>query len=439
MQDAVLRAAADLQLGSTAPGLPAGSLPQSKAAALARAQQQLKAQSGLRSLHDDDGDDDEQEEDEEQASDRYDGGASSSHRQQQLLGSGSSSGSGVLRRAARGLPAAAAAAAAAADSYSFRRRMPDLLDYLECTKPAADDSSSPGTAAAAAPPAARGLFNALSKLGSSASSSSSAALAAASAGPLSMSVERLSALVCRNALFELCQDLVTASIRGEQPASLAGIWPLLTLFNHSCAPNSVAVTIGHQPPPSPKQPHSLLAAGQQQARLGSGRGPVNPWAVQAARTKPGRGSSSSSNSSSGGTQLATADAGLTFCAQAGHGPFVLVRSVTDLKPGDEVSLDYLSAGIEGSLVHQERRRAALAERWGFTCRCVVGGLRHLCLQLCLLHACLCVRAAGPSHRPACSHSPCASSRTVLLTGVSAARPSSSWAGQSAAPCRQQTP
>jgi hypothetical protein len=49
-------------------------------------------------------------------------------------------------------------------------------------------------------------------------------------------------------------------------------------------------------------------------------------------------------------------------------------SVSVLCPsGDEVVLDYLCGGVEGSLVHGERRRAALAERWGFKCRWVLGG------------------------------------------------------------------
>jgi hypothetical protein len=46
------------------------------------------------------------------------------------------------------------------------------------------------------------------------------------------------------------------------------------------------------------------------------------------------------------------------------------RACACVCPGDEVVLDYLAGGVEGSLVHGERRRAALAERWGFKCRCV---------------------------------------------------------------------
>jgi hypothetical protein len=44
--------------------------------------------------------------------------------------------------------------------------------------------------------------------------------------------------------------------------------------------------------------------------------------------------------------------------------------------GDEVVLDYLAGGLEGSLVHGERRRAALAERWAFKCRWADNTVRH---------------------------------------------------------------
>lgn len=147
---------------------------------------------------------------------------------------------------------------------------------------------------------------------------------------------RLSALVCRNALLELSQDLVTAKIRKDTPGSLAGIWPLLSLFNHSCAPNAVAVTIGGRQQRQEQQ-QTLLQQPSQQQRLQGSRLPVNPWAVQQ--------QGGSSSSSSGGGRSASSSGlaargssgggGLSYCADAGVGPFVLVRTVSDLKAGEK--------------------------------------------------------------------------------------------------------
>jgi S1-C subfamily serine protease len=59
---------------------------------------------------------------------------------------------------------------------------------------------------------------------------------------------------------------------------------------------------------------------------------------------------------------------MAVSSQPGEGPFVLVRAVSEMSPGDEVTLDYLAPGVEGSLVQPERRQAALLQRWGFRCR-----------------------------------------------------------------------
>jgi hypothetical protein len=154
---------------------------------------------------------------------------------------------------------------------------------------------------------------------------------------------RLSALVCRNALLDLSQDLITASLRGDTPASHTGIWPLLSLINHSCAPNAVAVAIG-QHTPLQQQQQGLLQQPrpqqQQQAKL-----PVNPWAGSSSSSKSaGRQAqasstaAASSGSNAGSTAVsrgvgAEAVGGLSYCADAGVGPYVLVRAVTNLTAG----------------------------------------------------------------------------------------------------------
>jgi S1-C subfamily serine protease len=79
--------------------------------------------------------------------------------------------------------------------------------------------------------------------------------------------------------------------------------------------------------------------------------------------------SPNSSSSSSRAQLTAPDSGLmAVSSQPGEGPFVLVRAVSEMSPGDEVTLDYLAPGVEGSLVTPERRQAALLQRWGFRCR-----------------------------------------------------------------------
>jgi hypothetical protein len=204
---------------------------------------------------------------------------------------------------------------------------------------------------------------------------------------LPLLLARLTALVCRNALAEMSQDLPVCSSRGDRPAAVTGLWPLLTAFNHSCAANAVAVLVGGVPTAveqQQQQQQKLLATQQQQtaavkaAQLrkaaANGRtGPTNRWAKPqgsfGAKTSASSASPSSSSSSSSNAPLTVPGSGLmAVSSQPGEGPYVLVRAVSDMSPGDEVTLDYLSPGVEGSLVTPERRQAALLQRWGFRCR-----------------------------------------------------------------------
>ncbi|KAF8072524.1 hypothetical protein HT031_000184 [Scenedesmus sp. PABB004] len=296
-----------------APGAAASSLPASRSAAIKRSQRELRAKL----------------------------------QQRDALYEGRGGGDG--ERECEDEPPAAAtwprgAGLAAPGASGQRRRTPDLLELLECT-------AGPEAPGAAARP--QQLVP---------------AAAAAAAGALGMPPERLAALVCRNALAEMAQDLPVCSVRGDRPASLTGLWPLLAAFNHSCAPNAVAVLIGGLPPqPAPPPPPAPPGQGppRRGGRAGAGaRGPTNPWARGAA----GAGSAERRGGAAAGAGLQR-EAALAVSARPGEGPFVLVRAVTDLKAGDEVTLDYLAPGAEGSMVHRERRRAALAQRWGFTCRC----------------------------------------------------------------------
>lgn len=164
MQDAVLKAAQELQ-DSDAPGFPAGSLPLSRAAAIQREQKQLKAAAEYTSWDLDDDDEDEAGSADNTASDdgHYDaddadhdvtlrqrqaaaglqGGAprqlAGGSSARQLLGNGSSRW-GLAQQQQRG--------------YSHERRVPDLLEFLQCTTPpaaaaaGADDSAAGGAVTA---------------------------------------------------------------------------------------------------------------------------------------------------------------------------------------------------------------------------------------------------------------------------------------------------
>lgn len=146
----MLRAAQDFQ-DSDAPGFPAGSLPLSRAAAIQRQQKQLKAASEYTSWDLDDDDAEDNSYDKNNMSDdtdydtddadydvtlrqrqhwqrrgavlgeppRLTGSSGSSGRR--LLGGSSSSSGWALTPQQRG--------------YRHERRVPDLLEYLECTKP----------------------------------------------------------------------------------------------------------------------------------------------------------------------------------------------------------------------------------------------------------------------------------------------------------------
>jgi hypothetical protein len=209
---------------------------------------------------------------------------------------------------------------------------------------------------------------------------------------------RLSALVCRNALLVPCQDLPISSSRRDRVASLAGIWPLVTGFNHSCAANAVAVVLGEVPDPQQQQQQQLTAGGRHRDGRGGGTAsvgnkqhaagakatPRNPWLSSSSKHRrvqsPASNSSSSSSSSSGELGRGLTRHHLPGSIQSwsplhglSQGPVVLVRAVTDMAPGDEVTLDYLAGSAEGNLVHLDRRRTVLAKRWAFSCRCGVWG------------------------------------------------------------------
>jgi hypothetical protein len=170
--------------------------------------------------------------------------------------------------------------------------------------------------------------------------------------------------VCRNALLELSQDLITCSLRGDTPASHTGIWPLLSLINHSCAPNAVAVTIGqHQPLQQQQQGLLQQPKPQQQQRQQQGQLPVNPWAgggqqgsssrgagARAQGASTAAGGSGSNGGSYGSTAVSWGVGGegggsLTYCADAGAGPFVLVRAVTNLTAGEGQELGTRGGGV----------------------------------------------------------------------------------------------
>jgi hypothetical protein len=118
-----------------------------------------------------------------------------------------------------------------------------------------------------------------------------------------------------NAYADVWQDLAATTVRGEAPTSVAGLWPLFALANHSCAPNAV---------------HSVV----------------------------------------GSTRLAgdpAAGAAWDVLSRPGLGPRMVVRAARRITPGEEVCVNYLG---RGALAPAEQRRAELAGNWGFECRCV---------------------------------------------------------------------
>jgi hypothetical protein len=166
-QDRLLRAAAEVEAASEdRPGVPVSSLPLSQSAALQRMQQQLRAEGRL-------GDDDD---DEVQPEDEQD--------DRELWGATSSSSSS-MRRVGRNL--------VRADATSVeRRRVPDLLELMECTSAAAADAD--GSSAAVASSAA-GRYSGSNKTlrfrrGSSSSNVDAAAGSLSSVRRLDMRPER---------------------------------------------------------------------------------------------------------------------------------------------------------------------------------------------------------------------------------------------------------
>ncbi|GBF96453.1 hypothetical protein Rsub_09252 [Raphidocelis subcapitata] len=128
---------------------------------------------------------------------------------------------------------------------------------------------------------------------------------------IKMDPERLARVLQANAYADVWQDLAATTARGEAPTSVAGVWPLHALANHSCQPNACAVLIGS--------------------------------------TRPGGG---------GG--------GWDVLARPGLGPRMVVRASRRITPGEEVAINYLGRGV---LAPAEQRRAELSSNWGFECRC----------------------------------------------------------------------
>lgn len=153
LQDTLLRAAQELQ-GNRAPGFLAGSLPLSKAAALQREQRTLKAASDYVSWDlDDDGDDEDDAELDDGTdydADGADDDGSLQQQQQRLLGGprrlggGSSNVQRLSGRSGSSGSSGWALVGSQQRGYRHQRRAPDLLEFVECTKPAGSDSSSAG-------------------------------------------------------------------------------------------------------------------------------------------------------------------------------------------------------------------------------------------------------------------------------------------------------
>ncbi|KAI8473679.1 MAG: hypothetical protein J3K34DRAFT_498837 [Monoraphidium minutum] len=132
--------------------------------------------------------------------------------------------------------------------------------------------------------------------------------------PLRMGDGALARILQTNAYCDVWQDLPATTARREAPTSLAGVWPLFALLNHSCDPNAVHSVVG-----------STRAAG------GGGGG---PWPDALARP--------------------------------GLGPRMVVRAARRIPAGQEVVVNYLG---RGALAPAEQRRAELASTWGFECGC----------------------------------------------------------------------
>jgi hypothetical protein len=77
----------------------------------------------------------------------------------------------------------------------------------------------------------------------------------------------------------------------------------------------------------------------QQQQLQGSRLPVNPWAVEqqgGSSSSSSRSSSGRSDSSSGLAARGSSGGGaLSYCADAGVGPFVLIRTASDLRAGEK--------------------------------------------------------------------------------------------------------
>lgn len=59
-----------------------------------------------------------------------------------------------------------------------------------------------------------------------------------------LSTSQLQQVVAACAYSDVCDDTGAAALKELTPESVTGLWPEFSLFNHSCAPNAVAVVVG---------------------------------------------------------------------------------------------------------------------------------------------------------------------------------------------------
>lgn len=144
-----------------------------------------------------------------------------------------------------------------------------------------------------------------------------------------------------NAWVEQYQDIAAASLRGEQPQALLGVFPAMALINHACCPNaSVLVLVPGGNSPSSRNGDSNSS-------------------------RSGNNDSGSSSSSTPLLEVARVSHGTA----AGPDPppaLMLVRAAAAIPCGEEVLITYCGSAV-GAPVGV--RRQALQQGWGFRCEC----------------------------------------------------------------------
>ncbi|KAL6758109.1 hypothetical protein V8C86DRAFT_1549255 [Haematococcus lacustris] len=149
-----------------------------------------------------------------------------------------------------------------------------------------------------------------------------------------------------NSWVEQYQDIAAASLRGEQPQALLGVFPAMALINHACCPNaSVLVLVPGLNSPSGRDGDSNSSRG-------------------------GNSSSSSSISISSSSSIPSLEvARVSHGTAAGPDPppaLMLVRAAAAIPCGEEVLITYCGSAV-GAPVGV--RRQALQQGWGFRCEC----------------------------------------------------------------------